>query len=80
MTHLERFNDIKSRHPQGEYLAELFVGWMTGTASRAEFAPPYRPTVLAEVERFLACHEAEILVGKPESEPTSNPSAASPLP
>ena len=71
MTHLERFNDIKTRHPQGEYLAELFVGWMTGTAARAEGDPSYRPSVLAEVERFLACHEAEIIVATPMSDATS---------
>jgi hypothetical protein len=73
MTHLERFDDIKTRHPQGEHLHQLFVGWMTGTAARAERDPTYRPSVLAEVERFLAHHEAEIIVSKPESDSPSLP-------
>lgn len=72
MTHLERFKDLESRHPQGEYLHALFVGWMTGTAARAEGDPTYRPSVLAEVERFLATHEAEIIVATPKSDPTSD--------
>lgn len=50
-TQLERFNELKPHHP---HLASEFVGWMTGTAARAEADPSYRPTVLAEVERFLA--------------------------
>jgi hypothetical protein len=70
MTHLERFNDLKTKHPAGEYLIHEFLGWMCGTAARAEGDTSYRPSVLAEVERFLACHEAEILVRKPESDPT----------
>ena len=70
MTHLERFNDLKTKHPSGEYLIHEFLGWMTGTAARAEGDTTYRPTVLAEVERFLATHEAEVIVATPKSDPT----------
>lgn len=75
MTHLERFQDLKTRHPQGEHLASIFLGWMCGTAARAERDPSHRPSVLAEVERFLACHEAEILVTNCKSDPTPNSKA-----
>ena len=75
MTHLERFNAIQNHQPG---LAHQFVGWMTGTAARAERDPSHRPSVLAEVERFLASYEAEILVGKPKSDAIPTPSEASP--
>lgn len=69
MTHLERFQDLKTKHPSGEYLVHDFLGWMTGTAARAQSDPSYRPSVLAEVERFLASYEAEVIVGTPKSDP-----------
>lgn len=54
LTQLERFDTLKARHP---HLALDFVGWFCGTAARAERDPTHRPTVAAEVERFLAHYE-----------------------
>lgn len=73
MTHLERLKELEKTHPEGQHLDRQFIGWMTGTAARAERDPSYRPSVLAEVERFLAHHEAEIIVATPKSDPTSLP-------
>lgn len=69
MTHLERLKELEKNHPEGEHLACQFIGWMCGTAARAEGDPSYRPSVLAEVERFLASYEAEVIVGTPKSDP-----------
>lgn len=69
MTHLERFNQLKAKHPAGDYLVHDFVGWMCGTADRAENDASYRPSVLAELERFLASYEAEIIVGRSDATP-----------
>lgn len=54
--HLARLNTLKKHAP---FMHAIFVGWMTGTASRQRLNPTVpQSTVAEEVEAFLTQYEA----------------------